>query len=302
MKKFLALIMCAFSLLIISNNTVHAALVEKEVNFTLSNYFDTPVPDQRLHETTPNLYDAIDEVFHDIAPMNLYGENLEWYETTAKKDGVSYRTRLMQRPANESTPAFYSIQIYFGLWTNVSFGIYDGVYEVEGVAYGGYNYTITESMIRSTGGGTVRPTTSQILGTYSLKDFVDTELDPGDGTNITDFNDLPSTIGTLQDAADPSKVGRVYFEYDSDNLFEVYIILNGQQYNLGLLDLPGVEELNKAPLSPGIYWTEDNKRFIYYEFENQNSNIPVEEQVNIFLDDPEKITGFRPFVSMNLSN
>lgn len=301
MKKLLALLMCVFALLIISNQNVYAALVEKEVTFSVSNTYTTPLAHTRFHDTKTNLYDELHEVFESIVEPTNPGDNLKWYDTTIKKGGVSYTARINRRPSSSSEPAQYTIRITLPANDYLQFTIYEEVFTYTSVLGGGFSVSVTTSMLQSYDLGTGVPN-SQIYDTYSLKAFVDEEIDPEEGTNITDFSNLPSTIGTLKDASDTSKVGRVYFSYNSSNLFDVYILLNGQQYNLGLIELPGVEELNKRPLSPGIYWTEDNKRFIYYEFQDEASDVPIQEQLNAFIDDPEKITGFRPFVSMNLTD
>ena len=115
------------------------------------------------------------------------------------------------------------------------------------------------------------------------------------------FNTLPTTSGTLTDAKDASMVGYVYFDYNSANLFDTYIMLNGQQYNIGMIELPGVVELNKEPLSPGIYYTIGSTRYIYYEFLDNKSSVPLNEQSLAFMDDPNQVKGFRPFVELNLT-
>lgn len=127
-------------------------------------------------------------------------------------------------------------------------------------------------------------------------------VEPGDVINITDFNDLPVTSGYLKDAKNSTKVGYVNFTLHHDNIFDVKIRLNNQVYALGLLELPGVSELEKAPLDKGIYWTENGKKYIYYEFQKPVSEQPISEQLNIFLDDIEQVNGFRPFVTMNLTD
>ena len=126
--------------------------------------------------------------------------------------------------------------------------------------------------------------------------------EPSETVIVTDFNTLPVTSGYLSDAKQINKVGWVYFTYYAGNQYTVKIHYGGIEYLLGVMTLPGVDELGKEPLSPGIYYTENNKRLIYYEFQLPASERPLNEQVTVFVDEASKINGFRPFVSMNLTD
>ena len=56
--------------------------------------------------------------------------------------------------------------------------------------------------------------------------------------------------------------------------------------------MPGVNELNKAPLNNGIFYTEGGKKYLYYEFQLPPSEKPIHEQLNMFVDDADNIKGF----------
>src|SRR5690554_1747476 len=131
---------------------------------------------------------------------------------------------------------------------------------------------------------------------------IDEPVEESDIIPITDFNELPVTSGYLNDAKTPGKTGQVKFTYFQDNNYDVKIFYGNKRYDLGIMELPGVLELQKAPLNDGIYYSENGKKYIYYEFQLPASEKPINEQVNIFLDDEDNINGFRPFVSMNLTD
>lgn len=68
----------------------------------------------------------------------------------------------------------------------------------------------------------------EYVGNYSLFGFVEVELDLNEGIIILDFLDLLVIIGILINVGDFFKVGYVYFKYILVNLFEIFIIVNGE--------------------------------------------------------------------------
>lgn len=127
-------------------------------------------------------------------------------------------------------------------------------------------------------------------------------LTPSDFTEddwilVNNISQLPSTIGTLSDAKDSSKIGDVFFNVNPNNSNEVRIIVNSTPFKMVLSSLPGVAELGKQPLSTGVYYTENGKKFIYYEFQRDD-----EDDNLIAFRQNEGTKKFRPFAEINLTD
>lgn len=299
MKKILLVILTVLAsvTLLIKTPSAKAALIEQTMDFSLLS--SEVIPGQSSYikiNTGENLYDKLDAFFDWGQEYDNQGDP---FYLTIKNGPLTYEGRVSHRYHITWDVYIFTIGIKFDSGTTPwrSFMVYP-----EDVVLTSYNIPIstTQSLTNDSSGV---PFHTWMLGDYTLHAMLDSEINDEDGQDVSNnFNLLPNTVGTLKDAKDSSKVGYVYFEYAQDNLFDTYVIVAGSQYNLGQLELPGVTELNKMPLSPGIYWTENNKRHIYYEFQQPPSEVPLNEQVNMFISDPDQITGFRPFVTMNLTD
>lgn len=303
MKKIILAVMsiCLMLLITLTVPNAHAALIEKSVSFSVSNHQATVNDRYYRHDTSQNdLYIQLHTIYQDLVVDSPEGESIVYYDTTIKRDGVTLPTKIMRRYHSGYDSTYYSLRVTITTGKIVTFSVYDKAITYVWTLGTPGDITVSTGQLLSYQ-VSVFDNVSEYAGNYSLSGFVEVELDPNEGTTISDFSDLPVTTGTLTNAGDSSKVGYVYFKYTSANLFETFIIVNGEQFNLGIIDLPGVQELNKAPLT-GVYWTENGKQYIYYEFQQSASTKPIKDQLNIFLEDPEQINGFRPFVTMNLTD
>jgi hypothetical protein len=115
---------------------------------------------------------------------------------------------------------------------------------------------------------------------------------------VSAFAEIPDTPGNIEYADDSQMTASVNFiEVSGTNLYDLYISHpNGATYILKNVDLPGKSELGKSPLNPGILYTDDDVKYLYYEFQNKASDKPI------YLDIEENIYGFRPFVNWNTSS
>lgn len=293
MKKLITLIFGVFTLLLVTLSTpnVHAVLLEHELDFNLLSFSATSDLRAKIN-TGENLYDKLDALF-DLEPDQTYA-----MDVTIKRGALSYPGKISHWNHLTWGTLRYSILIEYSSTEKLSIVVFPDTVTLDSV-YGG---TINTNQASASVSAALRNQYSHLMGSYKILAMLEGELDPEEGTDITNFNELPSTLGTLPDAADSSMVGYVYFNHTEDDLFDTYVLAGGEQYNLGEIQLPGVIDLNKEPLSPGIYWTEGNKRYIYYEFQLPTTEIPLNEQYNMFIDDPSQINGFRPFVTMNLTD
>lgn len=303
MKKifiFIGILVSVFALTITHS---YAVTVQKEVTFSLTNYEMTPNSRMQIVDSNvENLYDAFDEIFSSVVETTVEGSVIKYYDTSIKRNGVTHTLQVSHSYQSEYDAYRYTLRITFVNGKILSFFAYDKAINFSSVLQGGWSRHIETNQL-STNQVSFFDNPNDFLGSYSITGYVDHDIDDGDGIDVSgDFSLIPTTSGTLNDAKDASKVGYVYFDYDSLNLFDTYILLNGQQYNLGLIDLPGVKELNREPLSPGIYYTVGNKRYIYYEFADNKSSIPIHEQALAFIDDLNQVKGFRPFVELNLTD
>lgn len=295
MKKIfmmIALVVSAFALTI---NASYAVLIEKTLdlniisNQTLDNYSLRSVID-----VGDNMYEKL-TIY--TGWNQSYDNSNDPLLITIKKGSLSYQGRISHDYHVSWSTYMYKIGIKFDdtYWSTFTF--YPGDFTVPlsnpihiplnhgefSTANPGFNF-------------------NQLVGQYTLHGLFESDIIPTDGINVGDISEVPLTPGTLENANELSKVGYVYFDYDTNNLFNTHIIFNGQQYNLGKLQLPGVTELNRNPISPGIYYSEGGKQYLYYEFVDMTSNVPINDQALTFIDDIENVKGFRPFVSMNLTD
>lgn len=303
MKKILLMIIGVFSLLLITIPSAYAASVERKVNFTVSNPDPTTSTKDIFYDASLNMFDELDKVYSEIVEDSPEGSQIKYYSTTIKRNGVVMDALISRRYVSDYDATRYTIRISFTANTTIQMSVYSKNIVYSSELANPWSKALNVNQIHVYFISSYAPNASDPVATYELSDFVETELDPDDGTTISDYSELPITTGTLSDALNSDMVGYVYFNYVSDNNFETFIIVDGQQFNLGMISLPGVEELNKEPLSPGIYWTENGTRYIYYEFQQPASVKPISEQINMFLEDTEQeVNGFRPFVTMNLTD
>lgn len=294
MKRIITLLTLIFSAVILSFNYVNAIPIEKNYEFTISS-FNTSTEYPNLNVIANTNKSTLQQDLADIFALAINESPEQQIDIQLTKNGVTYPAKLKYYILS-GYPDMYEINTSINGWP-LRFELWSTSYTLGGK-------TIQPNQIDVFANDLMMQSKLDILsGTWKITGTVEGNPDPEDGINVSNnFDLIPSTIGTLESAAYPETVGYVYFEHSEDNLFNVYIMLLGRQYNLGLIELPGVSELNQMPLSPGIYWTENNKRHIYYEFQQPASVKPISEQFNAFLDDPTQIKGFRPFVTMNLTD
>lgn len=293
MKKIIALIFGVMILLLTATQEVHAVLIEHELNFSLLSHTATTSSYYVKANTGENLYDKFDALFDMELDQSYH------FPVTIKKGAISYTGHVYHYEDVTWNSLRYNIQININ--ATEYFKVFVFKNQVTTGSFLGGTVNTNQALITSPSASIIS-NFSYFLGSWKILAMLEDELDPEEGTDIVDFNTLPSTIGTLSDAVDSSKVGYVYFYHSEDDLFNTFVLIGGTQFNLGEIQLPGVLELNKNPLNPGIYWTENNKRYIYYEFEKPPTEVPLNEQYNMFIDDPSQISGFRPFVTMNLTD
>lgn len=303
MRKIFILMSLLVSALALTISSVNAVQVQKEVVFSVNNYEMTPDSRTQIVTTNqPNLYVLLDEIYHNVVTETMTGEAINYYETTIKRNGVNHTLRVARRFHEPTNSNRYTLRITFNNNQVISFFVYDRPIVYSSDLNGGWSRNVDQNQM-TTNQVSVFENPNDFLGVYAVTGLVEQDLETGENIDVSgDFSKIPPTSGTLKDAKDLSKVGYVYFSYDEHNLFNTYITINDTQYNLGKLELPGVAELNREPLSPGIYYTVGNKRYIYYEFADNKSSIPIHEQALAFIDDPEQVQGFRPFVEMNLTD
>lgn len=301
MKKIFILIGLIVSAVALTLTTSYAVPIQKNVIFQLTDYEMTPTSRTQIVTTNRiDLYDALHEIYSDVVSETIDGESIIYHDTNIKRNGVTHTLRIARTFKNSLNANQYHLRITFVNGQTLSLFVYDRDIVYESVFNGGWSKRVTKGQMVTNQVSTFE-NPNDFLGTYSVTGYIEQDINPGDGEIIKDFNTLPTTSGTLTDAKDASMVGYVYFDYNSANLFDTYIMLNGQQYNIGMIELPGVVELNKEPLSPGIYYTIGSTRYIYYEFLDNKSSVPLNEQSLAFMDDPNQVKGFRPFVELNLT-
>lgn len=298
MKRIITLLTLIFSAVILSLTLSNAVLVEKTMDFSILSRETLSSYDRRY------ISNVGEDLYSKLADFTGWGEDFDNqgnpHYVTIKKGPLTYNGRISHRFHSLWDIHMYTIGIEYipGSWASLEVYPRDFIIPFSSPINVNIGYAHFSHSPGLDGLGNV-----DIIGNYSIFAMLEGEIESDDGINVSsDFNLIPSTLGTLENAKTSTDVGYVYFIYNSDDLFETYIILGGVQYNLGLIELPGVSELNQMPLSPGIYWTENNKRHIYYEFQQPASVKPISEQFNAFLDDPTQIKGFRPFVTMNLTD
>lgn len=298
MKRIVMIISLVLSIFILVTQETHAVLIEDIVSFDIVSIdIKEGSITHFITENGENLYEKFDDFFG--YPLN---QSLA-YEVTIKKGPISYLNARVKHWSFDGNPMYEILFDYDTQNTFFNLRVYKNEQNISShpALSVQFNFDIlnNQGYLKTT--NLPQASWQSVVGTYTISAMLESEIDPEEGISVPDVNTLPLTTGNLSDAKDSSKVGYVYFNYDKDNLFDTYIIIQGVQYNIGKLELPGVQELNKEPLNPGIYWTEGGNQYIYYEFQQQVSDKPISEQVSIFLDDPNNITGFRPFVQMNLT-
>lgn len=298
MKKIIFMITMILSTIVLSLTTSNAVIIEKTMDFSIVSR--QKMPEHRLRE----VINVNEDLYSKLANFTQWGQEFDNqndpHNVTIKKGPLTYNGRISHRYHLAWDIHIYTVGIEYQPNTWASIAVYPTDFTVPlsppfdvniGFAHFSYN-SYLEGI-----------SDFDVLGNYTIYAMLEGEIETGDGIDVSNnFSLIPSTVGTLENAKNSTDVGYVYFIYDSDDLFETYIILAGEQYNLGLIELPGVTELNQMPLNPGIYWTENNKRYIYYEFQQPASVKPINEQLNLFLTDIEQINGFRPYVTLNLTD
>lgn len=299
MKKTLLFItsFLMFLLVLMPSNS-QAVLLEKTLDFNVISRQTQAGHDRRyVVNVGENLYSKLDEFLNWGTDFNNQGDP---FYVTIKKGPLEYNARISHLYHIAWDIHRFTIGIEY---TSNNWATYDIYPEDFTVPLSTPIQVNVGSALFSHGVGLDGITTGDMLGSYTIYAMLEGEVDTEDGIDVSNnFSLIPSTTGTLANASNTASVGYVYFIHNEDNLFDTYVILAGQTYILGTLELPGVTELNKLPLNPGIYWTENNKRNIYYEFQEPESVKPISEQFITFLDDPSQVKSFRPFVTMNLTD
>lgn len=293
MKKIIGLMLLLVSALALTfSNSIHAVLVEKTVDFNIISIESTSQELRKVINVGENMYQKLSAYTKWNQSFNNQNNP---HPLTIKKGSLSYEGRITHRFHNTWNVYIYTVGIKLDdTWSSFEFYPDDFVIPFSQSIHVPLNYGQFSTANRNLN-------FSLIPGQYTIHGLFESVISDEDGIPVDHISEVPLTSGTLADASELSKVGYVYFNHDSNDLYNTSIMLNGKQYNLGKIKLPGVTELNREPISPGIYYSENGIQYLYYEFIDASSNIPINEQALSFIDDIDNVKGFRPFVSMNLT-